>query len=373
MISWARLGRGLRPIGVVVAALLVLTVPGIGTLSPTARPPVGSEPAASTPPQPFHGNLAVADGSPPGTAQLGSSLSVSYRISLNRSSSAIGAGIVRVPGSVATFPVASGEVRVPVPSEVYNVSPLGTFLGTANVSLVLQSTESFNGSSNATFTSDGLAVMTSWPRGSVALGFQWRWSLHAVGRPPADGPWSGPATLLPDRVAWLEGDPPGRVILGGSYPVCLSGPIAGRSFAIHVAFANSSPPFVGVTAAAPATSASPFCWNTTLPSTVSQANGLVHLWELGSVAYLLYQYPVQFVNGSGGDLPPANASAGLGWTAWLLPAIAAGAVVLIAVDLSIWLRSRRRTASDPLEHNPGRLPSDQESASDGSRDPALAR
>ncbi len=296
------------------------------------------------------GNFYLNTTGPSGFVDPGSRLTVQYRIYDPTYPASSGPATVRVPATLATFATTGGSViRVFLSPTNFVLRGDGAVSEVANGSMRLATGETFVAGANATISSNGYAVQASWAPGTYPVRLQWQWVVTLADGTQTAGPWSGWSTISPAQIATIVGQPPSSLAVGGAFPICLAGPIAGREFTVHIATTAPIQTFNGPTVTVPASFGSFFCWNTTIPSTWGPQTVLAHIWELSSLSYMLYQQPIQLTNASGGVLPPAGGGGGAAWPAALWTPIWLGWVSPLVLLLSaavilglLWAAGRRR-------------------------------
>lgn len=330
-------------IGTILAtsAVLLLMVSGLpGAPVPPLDPATGA-PTATALAGPAAGPVLVNDGAfyvnntgPAILAEVGSRVLVSYRLQVPNFAAASAPGEVRVPGTVAVLPSESGPIHIYLSASNFTVAAGGSVAAWANGSARLTSATQFNASTPANLDTQGFSVMASWPHGTYVLQAQWQWVLLASDGTQTTGPWSPWTSVAPTRLAWLANSPPTTVPLGGNFPICLSGPIAGRTFSAHLSTTSPFQTLSGRSVTVPANATGAYCWNTPMPSSVPPQSAYVHLWEYGAGTFLLYQLPVQLTgNGSGG-----SGLGGSGVSPVVIGAGVAGGILVLIVIAVAWNR-----------------------------------
>ncbi|MCI4345221.1 MAG: hypothetical protein L3K07_00480 [Thermoplasmata archaeon] len=351
-----RLGRGWSDgagrtsivLSFTLVALLALFVPVLHP-APASRPsgiealrelPHGS---GGAPPLVNNGDFYVNDSTPPGSFPVGSRLTASYQLVVPGFPNGP-AGQIHVPSAVAVFPGASGPIHVYIPSANLTVSPGGQVTPSENSSTRLTSTTQFSPTTPASLASQGFAVQASWPVGTHSVGIQWSWSIATPDGVVTNGPASNRVSIAPAETATVANNPPASVPLGGSYPICLSGPVTGRTFSAHFStdspFTTYSAPPVTVTNL----SGGEFCWSTTVPASLPSGAANVHLWEYAAGTYLLYEFPVQL---DGSSTSSTAGGGGLRLSSVGVAAVGAVAVASAVAGVGVLSRRHARVSNVP--------------------------
>lgn len=323
--------------GTIFLGILCLLSPAAGTAA--VRPMPGSfgavpEVQPATPVPTPHGNFLLNVTNPDGFVEAGSRISVVVRVNAPGYPATAPTANLRLPGSVAAFPVTGGALHVYVPAQNYTVLGGGNATATGGASLRMPGSDQFTRGALASLSSQGFAVMASWPVGEYTVSVQWSWKVIDVAGAAQNGSWSPTANLSPAQEAWLATPPPSTVSPGAAYPVCLAGPIANQSFAIHFSYGTEN--YLGPTVQVPVSATGPYCWNTTLPASIPPQTLEAHVWEYAATTYLLYEIPLVLGNASVGG----HASGG----PWYAPIAPGGAgfvpflvvVILVAGALIAW-------------------------------------
>jgi hypothetical protein len=335
-------------LAVLVAAVTLLSLGPTG-VAHAARP----APAADLLPM---GNFALNASGPNGFLDPGSRLTVQYHVQSSTYPSSNGPAQVRVPPTTATFTASTGTTyHAFLAATNFTIDGKLPSASIANGSVRLTSGATFRSTTNATLSSSEFAVMATWAPGSYPVQVQWQWVVTLADGSQTLGPWSAWTTVTPAQLAVLANAPPSTVPLGGNYPVCLTGPIAGREFTVHMSTVAPTETFAGPTVTVPTGFTGNFCWNTTAPSAVASQTVIVHIWELSGGNFLLYQKSLALSNTSGVPPPGGGGAPGGGWPSgllgplyfgWFSPLLFGVGVVVVAAVLlaTARRRSRRRSA-----------------------------
>jgi hypothetical protein len=288
-----------------LAALFVLSG-SAGLFSGTSSDPGSSRPASSAstlsgPVVSYNGNLYSNTTGPSTTADIGSTLTVQYRLSVPGYTG--GAAQIRVPSAVTAFATTGNTLRVYILAANLSVAPNGSVPGAPNGTVRLSAATGFVAGQNATLSTQGFALMATWAFGAFTVQTQWRWSITSANGLVTSGPWSTGISITPATMTWVARNPPSTVPIGGSYYLCLGGPIAGRVFSVHLTTVSPFQTFSGAAATVPSSYGGVYCWNTSMPAGVSPQLTYLHIWEYASATYLLFQIPVTLVNASNGNGP----------------------------------------------------------------------
>ena len=322
-----------------IVLLLTFSVPGAGAVRPGT--PAAVHPSTVHLASVYHGNLYVNVSGPLGFADIGSRVSAQYRFLVSDFTSGGGGNQLRIPSTIVLLPARQGPLHFYLPSGNLTVNSSSTPTGTINGSVRLTSSVTFNTTPVAALTSQGFAVMASWLRCEFQVFFQWQWKLLRSDGSATDGPWSNWSKLVPTQTAWIQNSPPRDVAAGAPYLVCLGGPIATRTFSVHLSTSAPVVSFSGPAVTVPPGFVGVYCFNTTMPSDITPQAAIIHVWEYSTLTFLLFQLPVQIHNASwtgatGSGSPPA-----LAYPAWLLPVAAVLVVMALVVGVAFYARSRR--------------------------------
>lgn len=279
-----------------------------------------------------NGNFVVDLGSPSGTVSIGTRVSVQYQLEVPGYPLSAAAGQLRIPGTVASFPISNRSLTIHLSAANFTVHPGGSVSPVGSGATTLLTTSTFNRSSVANLSTQGFAVQASWPIGQYSVDVDWSWILTGSNGSQVRSPTSPWTVVQPTQLVSMAGTPPGSVNAGGEYPVCLAGPIAGRTFSVHLTTGFPVQTFSGPAVTVPTSAAGTYCWNTTVPLTFGPGSCEMHLWEYASVTYLLYQAPLTITS----YYPVGDSSNG----SYLVAVAALGAAGAFA--LIVWGASRAR-------------------------------
>lgn len=341
--------RSLVGLLAIVAGAVILTSALLSSVSPQSPPATRAVDAdrsgtlgPSVAPPSDHGNFTLGAPAPTGTYSANTKMTVSYQVQVPSFESGAAAGLVHVPETEATFNTAGGEIHVFLPAENFTITGSGPTGLTPNSTTLLASSGTFT-TGVPTFTTEGFALTASWPYGGPEVQVQWSWTLS--GATTGASGWTPWASVDPTEVAWISGTPNEFVTLGSLYNFCLSGPVAGRTFALHITTNDPSEIFNGAEATAPASTTKPFCWTTVMPTGVPPQQAIIHVWEFGSLTFLLFQVPIDLLAVSP---PPASAGSSFAQvvlepTFWVVLLVIAAVGVTVALQLRSWARSSKRS------------------------------
>lgn len=328
--------RSFRRAATVIAALMLLTLVGVthesgrpSTVTPSAASE-GVNPALSVLPHlTSNANLFVNDSAPSGAFPAGETVTVVYSIQVVGAPAGAVGTKVDIPSAVVQLPATSSAVRLYPRAVEVTIGPNGSVWATPGAGTLISSPITFNTTGNAFLSTYGVAVMASWPYGQYTIQFQWRWVLVAADGASTTGPWSNPVSVLPALLAKFAVPPQSSWVKGAPYALCLTGPIVGRTFSVHVYISNPLQQFDDGPVTVSSSAAVPFCWNSTLPNNVHPQQASIHLWEYSNVTFLLYVLPVQIVNATQTPVRDGVAAATVGW----LPFALGGGIVAVAVTV----------------------------------------
>lgn len=349
----ARARRGILSIAAVLLCTTGLVVPiaSLGSRTSGALPAhLGRSAATSASPLTFHGNYNQNETGPSLNVPAGEVVEVAYGVEAVGFLGTASPGQVRFPSAEAMFPTASGPLHLYLSPANATLNASGLTEVVAGPPLKLASSVSFNRSSLAYLSTMGVALMASWPTGTYALNVRWHWTLVAPDGSETVGAWSTPAQLVPAGFARLAVPLAHVWNIGGSYSVCLTGPLAGRSFVLRLSVVSPVHWIVEPAFSVASNSSAPACWSNLVPSSVSPQSGWVHLWETTSnSSFLLYEAQVQLVG------PPATHSTRAPTVTAVALGFGVGAAIVAVIGI-VRLRRRRRAPGGLPEHVVGRLP-----------------
>jgi hypothetical protein len=352
-----------RPV-VYVGLMMVAWLAGAGPVAlpgahATAAHLTDRTPSQGAPPALLHhGNLSTNLTPLSGTQPPGSAVAVGYSVvpEYNVSGGTLSIGI---PPILAELPSSTGTLSLYF--HALNVSVAGGATATGILGPPARFAQGvvLNGNGSGIVSSQGVAVMSSWSDASHGLQFRWRWVLIGPDGSLTTGPYSVPQTVFPAQTATPYPAPSKTWTVGSPYTFCLSGPIGGRSFTLRLAISQPPATIALPVADVPAGSAA-YCWNSTLPQGVSSQPGVLHLWELANVSFLLAAVDIQLVPArTSGSGAASGAWFGSSLPLWLLAAF--GVVGVIVVAEVAWLAVRASPSHRRFGPPPGatRAPSTQ--------------
>jgi hypothetical protein len=298
--------------------LCVALIAALVWMAPTG-PTVAAAPMHSAPAAPhaitaaapassltYHANLYVNASAPTGSAPTGEEVGAIFEVSVPGYTGST--ATVRIPNAAIGFPSSSGTRTIYSGFVNITVTPAQTTSdGSSGVTRWTGET-TFTPGGLVPLSTQGLAVMASWPHGQYALSFRWHWVLTAPDGSSSNGPWSGWTSVSPAQLADLTNAPPTSWPVNTPLQLCLGGPVDGRTFSVHVSTTNPSQQYDDGAVTIPSSAPTPYCWNSTLPSGVTPGAAFVHLWEYSSTTFMLFLIPIQLVNSSPSG-PPALATA----------------------------------------------------------------
>lgn len=313
--------------GAIAAIVVVLLGSWVGAAGTPAPADAGAQAlSSSSPPLVYHASLYENDSSPTGSTPSGETIGAVYAVSAPSYPSGAGPATVRIPSAVVQIATTSGPIHLYFGSLNLTLNGNGSASGAAGPSSRFSSPLQFNSSPAAFLSTQGLSVMASWPYGSYSVQVRWQWVLVAPDGSIQSGPWSGWSTVTPAQIADLSTASGSSWTVGAPQQVCLSGPVAGRTFSVHLSIANPSQVFVTGTVTVPAAQSGAYCWTNTVPAGTAPQQAFLHLWEYANLTFMLVVVEVQLVNPGGGG-GGGSASGGTGW----VPLATIGIVALVVV------------------------------------------
>jgi len=333
----------------VVFALLVLTLapaPAGRTTPAPGRPAATISLARSADNTSINDNLVLNATPPAGTYAPGTVLKVVFRVTVN-SSTGPGGLTVYVPQLDASFPAVPAPVNVFLAPRNLTIGVGATAAATPGT-VTLRNPTTFNGTHPATLDSQLVALMASEPFGNDSVSVQWNWTLSTPNGATSTGVWgpSNPPLIHPAEVAFLQSVSPRSVVPPAPVTACLTGPVQGRTFALHAETLKPFDDFVGNSTRDPVGGPSTWCLTVVIPVNITPQTILMHVWDYESVTLLLYLAKVTVGNNS-------STSAGPGlpglWSDYANGAIVVGAVGVGVVTAVI---VRREPLEPPTTGSP---------------------
>ncbi|MGA9839047.1 MAG: hypothetical protein WBE40_07885 [Thermoplasmata archaeon] len=247
--------------------------------------------------------------------------------------------LVRVPGGVAKFPVADGTLTIPRGTQNLNITGPGWVLS-SNVSALVPPETLFDssggaGAAAAVFSTQTAAVTTQNPWGTIALEFEWAWTLVT----PVNTTTSSDEviqTVVPGQYAQLASTSSHNLAAGKSFNVCLTGPVFGREFSLLVENATTEVSFGPANATIPSSTPLPYCWGLSIPSGTGPQMVTAQVWNFENLSspvptsLLLFVIPLSIANATTSN--PTLFDVPL--SAWL--AVATVGAVAVAVGLVVY-------------------------------------
>jgi hypothetical protein len=309
----------------------------------TATVPFNAPASTSTSgPLSYHAAIYANASSPTGTFLPGEQVDAQFQVQVPSYTSSLGAVQVRIPNSLAEFPSTTGPLHVYLSAVNFTITSAAVFQAVAGPAGRWTGDTSFNASGVAFLSTQGLSVMSSAPYGSIAVQFSWRWVMTAVDGTPNSGIWSPVASVEPPAIANLAGSPAGTWTVGEPYNLCMNGPIAGRTFGIHVSIANPIEQFTGASFTVPTNFGNAYCWNNTLPSNISTQQAFIHIWAFANVTFQLYNFPIMLVTTSTNSTSLTSSFLHLSYLPLLLFGLAVVIGVVVVVEVAVLSARRRR-------------------------------
>jgi hypothetical protein len=321
--------RSWAPALAAVVVLVVLLPGGSGAGGPSAE--AGAVTASTPPGLYYHANLYATTAPPNGTTPVGELIGAEYALDAPTLPASSGAATVQVPAAVVTLPASSGPIHVTFGPVNVSLAGPATATASAGASTRFGAPLVFNASPAASYSTQGLAVMASWPAGAYPVEFRWHWLLDAPDGRITGGPWSNTTSVVPAQTADVS-IPTSRTWVTGTSPsVCVAGPVAGRTFSVHLSITTPSSAFVTSTVTVPAAQSGPYCWPNPLPAGTASQSAFLHVWEIGNQTFLLDVLAVRLLNAPAANGPQSLSSGPHGPPPWLLPGLVLTGIVALVV------------------------------------------
>ena|SRR5579862_9252959 len=335
-------------VGLVV---LLASLPGVIA---GATPSFGAEPRPTSLAAPsvaalvYHANLSFTVSVPAVVLPMGVEFGSTYEVVVPTFPSSSQPEYVLVPGALLRFPTSVGYSQLNLPAVNVTIRDNGTVTVPIGPLIREAAGRTIPINQTATLSTQGVAVSATWPAGKYPTDVRWQWLEVNPNGGRTNGSWSAWQEVDPAQVVSVLGTVPKIISVGNTYPICLEGPIAGRSFAVHLSVGlNGTQIKLGV-AEVPLLSPSPFCFNNTLSVPVSPQAAYLHVWEDGSTPYLHFVFKVQVEN-PGGETPSGpsrDLPAFFGVPSAYL--IVAGVLLIVALAMVLWVRRRPPTRVAPV-------------------------
>ncbi|MCI4345931.1 MAG: hypothetical protein L3K07_04180 [Thermoplasmata archaeon] len=275
----------------------LLLVPAVAAGAPGAAPTASAQPAPADFQTSANGNFSVWIPPPTVTPVAGAVVMGQFVVSLTSPLPASGTLSVWVPQAEATFFFSNGSVHLFRPAFELNFSsgsPTSSPL--ENLSTLVRVGLPFNQSSSAILSSQLAAVMSDQPYGAVHLAVTWHWILISPDGSTFSGAWGRPYSVLPALFVQMTNAGPTVLHPGDSFGMCLTGPLGGRTFSLHLEIANPLNDFVRVNRTVAPNTTGPLCWSARVATWVSPQVLIAHVWAYDRVTLLLYIVKVTIVN-----------------------------------------------------------------------------
>jgi len=340
----------------VCIVLLLASLPGALAGPVPARgsgPTAPRSPAVVAGPQQYNANLNFTVVVPAAVLPMGVEFGSTYEIVVPTFPSSGPPQSVVVPSAIVRFPSTVGYSQLILPAVNVTIQNNGTVVVPVGPLIREAAGRSIAVNQTASLSTQGLAVTATWSPGMYPTDVRWQWLEVNPDGGRTNGSWSAWQQVDPAQVLTVVGALPKIITEGVPYAICLSGPIGGRSFAVHLSVgANGTQLALGV-ADVPVGAVAPFCFNNTLAVPVAPQAAYIHLWEEGTTPYLHFVSKVNVEDPSApapsGSLPASPSMDGMP----LLPLVAV--VVILAAVLAVFLWVRR-PPSAPGESFPSGLP-----------------
>ncbi|MCI4363680.1 MAG: hypothetical protein L3K13_05175 [Thermoplasmata archaeon] len=302
-----RSGRTLAPTQgkrlLTIVALSVLALPSFLPAAAVVAGPQVAAPRSSTQlgPADFqtsaNGNFSVWIPPPTVTPVAGAVVMGQFVVSLTSPLPASGTLSVWVPQAEATFFFSNGSVHLFRSAFELNFSSgTPTSSPLENMSTIVRIGLPFNQSSSAILSSQLAAVMSDQPYGAVHLAVSWHWILISPDGSASSGAWGRPYAVLPALFVQMTNAGPTVLHPGDSFGMCLTGPLGGRTFSLHLEVANPLNDFIRVNRTVALNSTGPLCMTARVATWVSPQVLIAHVWAYDRVTLLLYIVKVTVVN-----------------------------------------------------------------------------
>ncbi|MCI4330359.1 MAG: hypothetical protein L3K19_00730 [Thermoplasmata archaeon] len=334
---------------------------GAALLPPTASG--GAGPEAPSPPLIYHSALYVNDTAPTGSTASGEVIAAIYRVSAPSYPASAGPATVRIPSALVELPTSTGGIHLYLASQNLTVNGSTPTTVTSGPASRFATPLRFNATSSALLSSQGVAIMASWPVGAYAVQFRWQWLLEAPDGSVTYGPWSNASTVTPAQIADLVFPSGPTWTIGQSNPSCVAGAVAGRTFSTHLSTVNPSAVIVTATVSVPNGQNGQLCWSNTVPAGTTPQVASLHFWEYSNLTYELTVVLVQIVAASSGG----GAASG-GGSNWIPLIVLTGVLLTVLVVLEVvyvlapqtlqrWIPPRLRRAPASVGPPSGAFPS----------------
>ncbi len=330
-----------------IVTVLLLGLPGLALVAPPiaeAAPP-RSVATSTAPPLTYHAFLSSNTSVPNVTAPAGSEFAVDFSVSATDLPAHAGAAI-GVPPTLVLLPTSTGTLHLYLDAISVDVNGTAATIVPDGPALREGAETQFESNASASLTSDGLAVMASWPQGESGVVLQWRWVITAPDGTTQFGGWAAPQSLAPANLVELTGSPDHTLTIGTTYTLCLSGPTVGQTYAIRLGTSTPVAAYSLGQETIGSGAGGAICLNATFsgPATTPQP-AVVHLWELGNVTFLVLAVDVELSDPSGGG--PTAGTASVPLTEVLVAIGLAFVAVVIAVAVLYRRRARRPKTPGP--------------------------
>jgi hypothetical protein len=335
--------------GLLVAVVLICVA--MGGNAPTSSSPsrtIAVSPLSVAPPPntsgplSYHSALFVNATGPSGYIQPGEQISAQLQARSPTYALADGPAEIQVPASIVQFSSTTGTIRLYLAAIDVLLASNASVQVSVGPSVRWVGGVAFNATSTAYLSTQGLAVSASWAYPGYPVQLSWRWVMTAVDGTPKDGVWSPWAQVTPPQIASLD-SPASTWTEGQSYSLCLAGPVAGRTFAVHVSIATPVEQFTTATITVPTTSTADYCWNNSLPANVTPQQAFIHVWQFANVTFQLYDYPIDIVASGSNTTSPGLFALPGPVPLLIIAVIGIGVIVVAAVAVSSVRRGRKGT------------------------------
>ena len=275
------------------AGVALAGAPGAGGNRTGSAP--GISPDATTP----TGNISISTTLPATTIPGGSDLEAGYAFHIVSFPSGHAAIKFHIPGIQFSFPEGNGgKVTLWVIPQNFTVKGTHWIGGNStHASKVLGSNAtSFVAGSNATMSSELLAVMNTVRWGTVQIDVQWSWSVRSTSGSNTTG-ISPVHTIQPQEYVHVASAGPSTLKPGQNYTVCLSGPYIGaRTLSLHMEVPSPYQAIAWSNTKIPANSTH-WCWSVQVPTSFHKVPSplIVHIWSYATRPGILYVLHTQAV------------------------------------------------------------------------------
>ena len=338
--------RRLFPVTVALLLWGIAFLPPAAASAPYPASRTAPHPAERTPGDTilnYDANLYLSTPAPGGSLPFGAQIGTQYELAVPNHPVTGSSDYIVIPTGVLVLPVSTGVAQLVLPTVNVSVHSSDSQYVAVGQLVRVPTQENLSGPQTAIVSSQGLAVTASWTIGAYSVLVRWHWTIVTPDGTRTNGSWSPWAIVKPAAIVALVGSVPKTMTRGAPFSLCLGGALANRVFSLHLSIGhNGSQVDLGATTV-PMHTPLPYCWTTTLTTTVASQSAFLHVWDTTSnTSYLLFVLRVQVqdpsaVLSSGPARSPLDGSA---LTALPVAAVIAVAVALVAVAAVLLIRKR---------------------------------